>query len=312
MSRTKNFICTIWNVDNTKEDYLRIMDEHKIRFMAYGLEECPETKKKHHQAFVLFNNKKVMNTKTLNKIGKMFGPIHSNVDFMRGTLAENENYCSKEGVYTELGDKPKPGRRSDLDDLKNKLVEGKTSVDQIILEDPMAYHQYGRTLEKIETVVLRKKRRNWMTEGIWLTGPSGCGKSHKAFTEYGDDYYVFSPKTKWWDGYTGQSVVIINEFRGCMLMFHELLEMVDKWPMNVPVRNKEDVPFLAKKVIITSVLRPRDCYSNLSSKDSWEQFNRRFVVLEKNVQGWSEGNNRTSDLNNVEIRLEEGSVVDYL
>lgn len=312
--QTKNFIATIWNVDNTVDDYKRIMRENNIRYFCYGVEKCPATDRLHHQAFMVFNNKKVMNARTLNKVGKMFGTVHSNVEFMKGTLDDNELYCSKDGKYTELGSKPNPGKRTDLVELKDKLVRGETTVDEIVLDDPMAFHQYGRTLERIETICLRKKRRTWMTEGIWLTGPSGCGKSHKAFNDYGDDYYIFNPKTKWWDGYKGQSVVIINEFRGCMLMFHELLEIVDQWPLNVPIRNKENVPLLAKKVIITSVLRPRDCYTNLSSRDSWAQFDRRFTVYEKNGERWLAGNNEAANLlkNDVKIVKENISVDELL
>ena len=47
--------------------------------------------------------------------------------------------------------------------------------------------------------------------------------------------------------------MIFNDFRGIDLKFNLLLKLVDKWPMNVPARNKADRPFISKKIIITSI-----------------------------------------------------------
>ena len=71
----------------------------------------------------------------------------------------------------------------------------------------------------------------------------------------------------WWDGYTGQETVIINEFRGG-IAYSELLDLLDKYPKTVRRRCREPVPFLAKRVIITSVLQPKEVYCNLAENDT--------------------------------------------
>jgi len=196
----------------------------------------------------------------------------------------------------KVGDEPKQGRRDDLDETKEAILNGELSVDELALENPMMVHMYGRTLDRIEDISLRKKFRSWMTKGLWISGASGTGKSHKAFEGFNPDtHYVENLSEDWWDGYCGQEIVIFNEFRG-QVRFSELLDLCDKYPKTVRRRGREPVPFLARTVIITSIHTPEQCFSSVSD-EPWEQFHRRFETeVLKTSQKWSEGNNRTSDV----------------
>ena len=67
-----------------------------------------------------------------------------------------------------------------------------------------------------------------MTQGTYIHGPSGVGKSHMAFQGFTPEtHYVKCLEDEWWDGYTGQPIVIINEFRG-QIKLSELFDLVDK------------------------------------------------------------------------------------
>lgn len=66
-------------------------------------------------------------------------------------------------------------------------------------------------------------------------GVSGSGKSHKAWTNAGDDCYAKDPRNKWWDGYRGQSCVVIDEFCG-MIGIEHLLRWLDKYPVCVETK----------------------------------------------------------------------------
>ncbi len=122
-----------------------------------------------------------------------------------------------------------------------------------------------------------------MTKGIWYHGKTGCGKSETAFKDFNPDtHYVKSVNSKeadWWDGYTGQETVIIDEFRG-QITYSELLSLMDGWPKKVSRRCREPIPFLAKKIIITSSLPPEEVYVNLAEKDSLDQLLRRCEIVE--------------------------------
>lgn len=246
-------------------------DEKSMKYLAFGSEICPSTQKHHWQGFVCFKN-----PRGLKGIKKILGNIH--LEPIKGTLKQNEKYCSKAGEYTTYGILPSQGERKDLIKIKDEIMEGK-QVKDIILEDPYLYHQYGRTLEKVEDLMLRKQCRKEITEGYWYWGETGVGKSHKAFENYDPETHYNLPNDNgWWDGYCGQETIIINDFRG-EIPYNQLLTIVDKWPYNVRRRGREPFPLLAKTVIITSSLPPHKIYHNRDTEDDIKQLKRRFNII---------------------------------
>jgi len=273
---------------NLEFDYKEFYEKSSAEYIAYGEETCPKTDRKHHQGFVYFSGQRG----SIKGVAKDLGGCH--VEMCKGNIDQNEDYCSKETKLITYGIKPSQGKRTDIDTIKNQILNGKT-VDEITMENPNIYHSYGRTLNQIEDIVLRKKYRKWMTVGYWYWGSTGTGKSHKAFDGFSPEtHYVYSNDGGWWDGYKGQETVIINEFRGG-IQYAELLDLVDKWPKTVKRRGREPVPFLAQKLIITSSMEPSQCYANLAETDPLDQLYRRFSVVQFLDQKCSEGNTETSE-----------------
>lgn len=285
MGRKSRLYCfTNFNLDF---DYQSVIDKSTAEYIIIGKETCPNTGNLHHQGFIYFSGQR---TATKNKdgkwfsrnVGKLLGNCHC--EMCEGNLDQNCDYCTKDDKVSEFGQKPDQGHRTDLDAIKSSILNGR-KVDDICEDNPTLFHQYGRTLNKLEDIALRKKYRSTMTKGIWYWGDTGTGKSHKAFNEafknYPDNWYNWPKDGQWWDAYQGQKLVIINEFRGtCHIRYDELLDLIDKWPKNVSRRNREPVPFLADKVIITSSMAPEECYNDLPEGDCCEQLLRRFEVIE--------------------------------
>jgi len=184
------------------------------------------------------------------------------------------------GPY-EKGELPSQGERNVLIILKDEIMSGEITVEQIILERPHLYHQYGRTLNAIESKYMNTRHRSEMTQGFWLWGKTGVGKSHMARQIASNaTIYVHTTKDKgWWDNYKQQSVVILDDFRG-EIDYNELLKLVDKWPHYVSRRGTEPISFYSDCVIITSSLHPEDVYRKRDAEDSLDQLLRRFEICE--------------------------------
>lgn len=275
----RGWVATIWNVENTEEFYQGIVDKkvNGVTYIAYGLETTPKTGRLHHQAFFYTKIQRGTGKCSMKKLGSMWGAKHCYIRMMRGNFTQNRAYCAKDGLYTEVGIKPEMGKRLDLDDLKNEIMAGTTSVLDIRQDDPHMYHLYGRTLEKLQCDYNTNVSRTWTTNGYWLWGEPGCGKSHWAHINFSHEtHYKYPDDGRWWDDYRGQEIVIFDDFRPEQVKFAHMLRLVDKYPMTVPRRGAAPIPFLAKHVIITCVRHPLRAYDDCD--EDMRQLTRRFEI----------------------------------
>lgn len=263
----RGWVATIWNVENTREFYQSVIDDpsNPVTYIAYGLETCPETGRPHHQAFFYTKTQRRTSDLGLKKLGSMWGPKHCYIRIMRGNFTQNKAYCEKAGQYTEVGVKPAMGRRVDLDETKDLILSGETHVTDILKEDPMRYHMYGRTLEKLQAIANADATRTTRTRGWWLYGESGAGKSYAAHTSYDPStHYRFQNDNGWWDHYNGQEIVIIDDFRPEQIKFSYLLQLMDETPgLFVKRRGMAPAPFVAKHVIITCTRDSYECFEGI-------------------------------------------------
>lgn len=277
--RLRNF-CFTWN--NYPDDHKERLLALPYKYIVWG-QEVAKTGTPHLQGYIELDRRMMFNA-----IKKKTDPkIH--IEERRGTPKEASDYCKKEAtVIVEEGKISKQGFRQDLVDIKERILDGELDAVTVLEQAPMLYHQYGRTVEKLQELRNRRVKRNWMTKGVWIYGPTGTGKTHDAMHNYGDGWdhtthYLWKSDKGWQDDYQGQEVVIINDFRGD-IPYNQLLQMVDKYPYSVPRRGKAPQPFLAKTVIITSSLSPDQVYNRRNAADSIKQLLRRFEVIHKTIR----------------------------
>nr|WAE43030.1 MAG: replication associated protein [Cressdnaviricota sp.] len=98
-------------------------------------------------------------------------------------------------------------------------------------------------------------------EGICFWGDTGTGKSRRAWGEAGMEAYSKDPRSKFWDGYTGQNHVVFDEFRGGIDVSH-VLRWLDRYPCRVEVKGSSR-PLEATKIWFTSNVDPRSWYPDL-------------------------------------------------
>lgn len=160
-----------------------------------------------------------------------------------------------EGTQFELG--RKPHRRNvakDWEAIKSSACRGE--LDSIPAD--VFIHHY-RSLRTISSDYAQPIAQERTTKVYW--GPTGVGKSRRAWEEAGLDAYPKDPNTKFWDGYRGQSHVVIDEFRGRICISH-LLRWLDRYPVLVEIKGSSTV-LKATTIWITSNLHPNDWYPDL-------------------------------------------------
>jgi hypothetical protein len=81
-------------------------------------------------------------------------------------------------------------------------------------------------------------------------GEPGTGKTRRAFAEAGDNAYIKTPTTKWWDGYRGEENVIIDDFSG-LIRAEYIKTWLDRYRCSVEIKGGA-VPLCATKFWITS------------------------------------------------------------
>lgn len=269
---------------------------HKdVRYVCWAPEVTPTTNRKHTQFYIYFLHHKTKSA-AFKWLKKHWG-FTSPVDYAYGTPKENRGYCGFEaydkvikGVRKvkdvnpeaqEIGILPQQGVSKNLWQASAEIEEGAATVATLAREDPMLYHKYGRTLNFMEDLSLRERRRRWQTAGIWLHGRSRCGKSW--FCEHVgisiDNAWWWCPDNGYYEGYTGQPVIVINEFRG-ELPFSTLLSLVDRVPFKMRRRSREPAPCLAELVIVTSSKPPWEVYGKIFKKEEerFDQIWNRFQI----------------------------------
>jgi hypothetical protein len=108
-------------------------------------------------------------------------------------------------------------------------------------------------------------------------GATGTGKSRRAWAEAGLEAYPKDPLTKWFNGYTSQEHIVIDEFRGIIQISH-LLRWLDRYPVLVETKGGF-VPLRATQIWITSNLNPREWYPDLD-EETRNALLRRLTITE--------------------------------
>lgn len=106
-------------------------------------------------------------------------------------------------------------------------------------------------------------------------GRTGTGKSKRAWEEAGLDAYSKDPRTKFWDGYRGESNVVIDEFRGSIDVSH-LLRWLDRYPVRVEIKGSS-TPLLCQRIWITSNL-PVDQWFCCLDSETLDALKRRIQI----------------------------------
>lgn len=169
------------------------------------------------------------------------------------------------------------GHRTDIEDIHTQILNGRNYND--LLLDPV----YGPSLARNGNwaIAVQGARDRKITEGYNIPreihvfwGETGTGKTRRVLYEtekkFGDKgaVYIHTLSGKFWDGYAGQKVVLLDEvscesLRRACIDITMMLRILDRYQVRVEV--KGGVSYLVNTMVyITSNEDPELWYPNIS------------------------------------------------
>lgn len=263
---------------------LGLFQETRAGYFIAEPEIAGTTGQRHYQGYIHWSD----GTKRFNyvreHIHNAFG-IYGHIEAARGTPAENRIYCTKEAAdkAVELGELPVQGNRTDLARLATEIIEGKSLTD-IAYDHPADYIRYHGGIKALHTLTNSNPRDiNVVPTVYWFFGPTGAGKSWKAYEMFGDSAYR-KEEGMWWDGYSGQRQVILDEYRTNWFPFGTLLKILDRYPLRVQIKGTS-TELSASVFVITTWARPEVLWASQTSEKLDQLLRRITHITEFSMNG---------------------------
>lgn len=244
MSRHRSWTITVNNYTEQDEQQLQ-RQECRSLFIVYGREKG-ESGTPHLQGYI-----QMKQSQTLEYMKKH---VHATAHFevARGTPLQNYNYCTKDGDFWTYGEVPKQGKRTDIDNVKQVIKDGGNM--KRVLEVATSYQS-----AKFAELYLKynEPKRDKAITVYWFYGATGTGKTREAAQLCPEAYW--HNNTKWFDGYDGETEVIMDDFRQEGWTIRSLLEMWQPYPYRVDTKGSTR-QLQATTFIVTTPRPPNELY----------------------------------------------------
>jgi len=231
-----------------------------VKYVLYGREVGAEGTP-HLQGYLRFDRD--VSVEQVIRCRERIGLRNAFLEGARGSFVKNFKYCTKDGSYLEFGERPASGSRTDLNEIRDLIVHG--ASETVIANDHFSqWVQYRRSFREF-TMLSRERPRSWKTSVSVFVGPTGTGKTRRAVAEasdHGDGVYWMSwdNSLRWFDGYSLEKCVILDDFTGHGCDFAFLLRLLDRYRFRVPIKGGT-INWQPTWIWITSNLQPREWFT---------------------------------------------------
>lgn len=251
-TKSRDYCFTLNNYTQDQVDAFQTLD---CVYVVYGKEKA-STGTPHLQGYVRFKSPKTLSA----ALKAMPGKPH--LEIKRGTCQQAIDYCKKDGDVYERGEIPVTQEEKGAKNKRRHEEAFQAAKDGRFDDIPadLRLRFYG-TFKKIREDHLPKPTALGELNNEWRYGPTGTGKSRKAHEEH-PNAYIKKANTKWWDGYDGQEVVIIDDLdKYHVSLGYELKIWLDHYPF--PAERKGGTQMIRPKtVIITSNYHPSEIWDD--------------------------------------------------
>lgn len=263
IKRARDWCFTSYNLDN----YELFKTINDAIFVKYQVEICPDTERKHIQGFIQFKD-----GKTMSAIKKILKDDTIHLEQRRGTVKSAMEYCGKDDTRdvdyerVEYGNVRglSQGKRTDIEEMYELIKHGAT-IEDLKEFSINTYTKYYRAFEKLWNDEQSKSCGKFKDiEVNILTGESGTGKTSYIMEKYGSEN-VYSLEqsngdTVWFNGYSGQKILLIDDFYG-WIKYSYMLRLLDGYKMRLEVKGGFTYSNW-DKIYITSNARCEEWYKN--------------------------------------------------
>lgn len=249
------------------------ISQHLVYIVAQA-EVCPTTGRLHIQGYLELKERWTFHrARTMVFAEYMPGAC---IAAARGTAAQNKAYCTKPESRVpgtepvEIGDPVGDEGESHqagkaLDRVFADIRAGASMIDVIEKYGFGMFVRHERALKS--AMCTWGAKRNAQPEIVLLIGPSGSGKSRYVERVYPDRYRMTfgnGGNSAWFDGYNGESVIELSEFRG-QLQLSFMLDLLDRYQLKVQTKGGT-VQCVASTIVITSNDEPSEWYPALEGR----------------------------------------------
>jgi len=259
-----------------------------VELICFQEEKCPSSGRCHIQGFVRFHS-----NKRLGAVKSWLGDQTCHLEIAKGSPRANLDYCTKADSRTgefrfQNGDFDRggQGKRNDLHELTEAIREHKTMEE---LNDlfPREIIKYGRGIQLSRSLFLSGSAPvTFPRTVIVLWGRSGAGKSlwARMYAEL-NKLSVYSKNlskstdTQWFDGYDGESLLLLDDFTDQAVSFRELLIWTDIYKHRVQIKGAMSLGTWSH-VIITSNVAPQLWYQSYVGAEREPLMRRLDHILE--------------------------------
>ena len=245
-NRYRNFCFTI---NNYAQDEIDLILTLKYKYLIIG-DEVGKEGTEHLQGFISLEE-----GKTFSALKKYMPRAH--IEIMKGSLYQNYEYCSKQKILIEEGERPKKqGNRSDLNTIKHYIDEN----PEASMEGVMEFVTNAQQIKLAEQIFkYREKPRTTKPKVSWFYGDTGTGKTREAVENCTSRFYIKDNANKWWEGYDAHETIIIDDIRRDTMPFNQLLRILDRYANRLECKGGSRQN-RAEHIIITCPLHPEELY----------------------------------------------------
>lgn len=277
--QSKYWCFTLNNYTDAEEENLQQWFVNTTDYATYGY-EIGESGTPHLQGYFELHSKRRFTV--VKNLLRSIGLDRMHLERRQGSAQEASDYCHKEdnkpGFFYGTISKSCQGKRSDLIALREDLL-AQVPMSVIAQEHFGSFLRYQRGINAFRNVIATKRMWEMQVSVFW--GKTGTGKTRKVYELCPENLYSH-PGGPWFDGYDGEEDVLFDEFSGSYFALPYLLKLLDRYPMQVPIKGGF-VSFVPKRIWITSNYAPESWYAS-ARPEHVAALMRRLTVVEEFIE----------------------------